>query len=413
MIRKSLLGILSFSMLSSAASMIGLEALGMPTEGATATTLGRGFSGGAKAESGYVEWNPAVLAFEKNTSFNATMKFEETVAKSGGDSYALSSLEIPSISFAFALHDFGTVALALSQKYVSNLEEEVERNSDIAKIEYQGSIYEVTPTYAVRLPFLRRISLGFSAHFVMGSVSRKLTLGADNSAVADEDAWATNSSDVTESVEGDWEIDNHPAYYTGAVYYHGRKASYYFSYTTGYTLSNDLKYDLNFSQTDTLVPTKLARKIDVPATLATGFSYRFKKRHHVMLDFMLRGWDTDIQNIAGSWNLADSTETQTEFLAAIGYERSGSTDFFKSYFARMDFRIGTWFKNYYISDVKEFGTALGSGFPLGRRSTKVDVAFQGGVRRSGDDSIWNETFFGISVGLTGVGNWGNKPKTVH
>lgn len=72
-----------------------------------------------------------------------------------------------------------------------------------------------------------------------------------------------------------------------------------------------------------------------------------------------------------------------------------------------------WFRNYYIADVKEYGASLGAGFPLGRRNTKVDIALQGGMRKSDNETIWDETFVGVSVGLTGVGNWGNKPKTVH
>lgn len=415
MTRKILFSILSMALGANAASMMGLEALGKPTEGATAITLGRGYSGGAKGGSGYVEWNPASLAFEENTSFNATLSFEANVASDDDVSYASTTLEIPSISFVFALHDFGTLALSLSEKYSSNLDEEVEDSTktSLANIRYKGNIYEITPSYAVRLPFFRRVSLGFSAHFLMGSVSRKLVLGADNSQVPASDAWATNSAELTEIAEGSWEIENHPAYYTGALHYRGRRASYYLSYTTPYTLKNKLEFNLEFSQTDTLAPTKLRRKIDVPPTLATGFAFRFKKRHNVMLDFMLRGWDADMANIAGSWNLEDSTSTQTEFLAALGYERSGSTDYFKNYAQKMDFRVGTWYRNYYISEVREFGVAIGTGFPLGRRQTKLDVAIQGGLRSSDEDSIWDEKFIGISIGLTGVGNWGNKPKTVH
>ncbi len=415
MIRKALVCAALFATLGNAASMMGLEALGKPTEAATAITLGRGFSGGAKAESGYVEWNPASLAFERNTSFNATLLFEENVAKNSGKSYASSSLEIPSLSFAFALGRFGTASLALSQKYTLNLDEEVDDSlkTSLANIKYQGNIYEIAPAYAVRLPFFRRLSLGFSAHFVMGSVSRKLALGADNSQVPSADAWATNNAELTESAEGRFEIKNHPAYYTGAVFYKGLKASYYFSYTTAYTLKNKLEYNLTFSQTDTLVPSKVSREIDVPPTYATGFAFRYRKRHHVLLDFMLRGWDANIANIGGAWNLADTTDTQTEFVAALGYERSGSTDYFKKYVQRMDFRAGAWFRNYYIADVKEYGASLGAGFPLGRRNTKVDIAIQGGMRKSDNETVWDETFIGVSVGLTGVGNWGNKPKTVH
>ena len=412
--RLFLLILLGFAAVN-AASMIGLEALGKPTEGASAITMGRGYSGGAKAGSGYVDWNPASIAFEDYTSFNATIAFEGNVAASHGQSYATTTLEIPSLSFLFALHKFGALSLALSEKYSSNLDESVSdsSNTKLADIKYKGNVYEIIPAYAVRLPFFRKISLGFAAHFVMGSASRELTLGADNSQVSKNDSWATNNSELTETAEGSWKIKDHPAYYTAALHYKGRFVSYYFSYTTGYTLKNSLEYNLEFSQIDTLAPTKLKRQIDVPAAMATGIAFRLKRRHHFMLDFKLRGWDCDIRNIGGSWNLKDSTDTQNEFLVGLGYERSGSTDYFKKYLQRMDFRLGGWFRNYYISDVREFGGSIGAGFPLGRRSTKVDVAIQGGLRQSDADAIWDEKFFGVAIGLTGVGNWGNKPKTVH
>ena len=52
MIRKILLSVFLVTIAASAASMMGLEALGKPTEGASAITLGRGYAGGAKVGSG-------------------------------------------------------------------------------------------------------------------------------------------------------------------------------------------------------------------------------------------------------------------------------------------------------------------------------------------------------------------------
>ena len=68
MIRKILLSVLYVTIAANAASMIGLEALGKPTEGASAIMLGRGYAGGAKTGSGITPWNPASLAFEESTS---------------------------------------------------------------------------------------------------------------------------------------------------------------------------------------------------------------------------------------------------------------------------------------------------------------------------------------------------------
>jgi long-chain fatty acid transport protein len=204
-------------------------------------------------------------------------------------------------------------------------------------------------------------------------------------------------------------IKDHPAYYTGSLEYTGRNVSYFLSYTTAHTLENDLEYNLQFSQLDTLVPTKFTREIDIPATMVTGVNYRFMKRHNVMFDFMLRGWDENIANLAGGWNLADSTETQTEFLAAIGYQRDGSTVIYDKFWEKNTYRLGAWVRNWYISDVIEYGAALGIGISWVVGGTQVDIALQGGLRESENDSFWDEKFVGITLGLTGVGTWGQNP----
>lgn len=415
MIRKSLFSVLLFVIAANSASLIGLDALGKSTDGASPATLGRGYSGGAKTGDGYVQWNPSNLAFEEKVSFTANISYEGVVASKHGNSYSTSSIDIPSIALIFPMKSFGALSLGIIEQYTSNMSEEVNDSSktSLADIEYQGSVFELTPSYALRLPFFNKISLGVTAHFVMGGNSRELTLGADNSQVADDDDWATNSSKLTDAVDGTWEIKDHPAYYTASAFYKGRRASYYFSYTMAHTLKNELKYNLQFSQLDTLVPTTTSRYIDVPATFATGVSYNFKKRHNIMADFMFRGWDSDIENIAGSWNLSDTTYTQDEFVAAIGYERDGDEAFYNKFLQRMSYRLGAWVRNWYISNVTEYGVGIGAGIPLGMRGTKVDVAIQGGVRNADSESIWNEKFLGITIGLTGVGNWGNNPKKVH
>jgi long-chain fatty acid transport protein len=71
----------------------------------------------------------------------------------------------------------------------------------------------------------------------------------------------------------------------------------------------------------------------------------------------------------------------------------------------MQFRLGAWYRDWYIKDVSEYGASLGVGLPLGARGTMVDVALQGGMREA-SSAEWDETFFGIRLTLTGVGSWG-------
>lgn len=408
---KKIIGALCVLSNLSFASMIGLDALGEEqVMGGTASIAGRGFAGNAKTgdAEGVSVVNPAKLAFDTKVVFNLNFLVEMDAASNNGNSYVANNVTLPSFNLSFPMGSFGAVGLSLWQHYASYMDEEYEseKSSEKTKIEYKGSVYELVPTYALRLPFFRSMSLGGSMHFVMGNNSRSLTLGPDISDLDKSDIWGANKQKLSDYVDGSWEIKNHPAYYTLALQYRGRMASYFFSFTTGYTLSNDLDYDFRNSEVDTLATNSFTREIDVPAMLATGINYRFSKRHNVMLDLQWRPWDSDIENIAGSWNMEKVTETQKDFMVSLGYQCDGSSLFYDPYWKRINYRAGAWFKNWYIKDVFETGGSIGAGFPLGRKGTTFDLALQGGKRFADVDNEWDETFFAIRIGLTGIASWG-------
>ena len=400
----ALLCVSSFSF----ASMIGVDALGEEQiAGGSAAMAGRGFAGSAKTgdAEGVSVVNPARQAFDSKVSFNLNFLLDVSTADRSNSHFTNTNVSLPSMNLTFPMNDFGTLGFALWQHYSAALREDIENEEENwkAEIEYQSSVYELVPTYAIRLPFFRAISLGFSAHFVMGSFNRDLTLGPDVSAVAEDDSWATNDADVTDHVTGDWKIKN-SAYFTFAAQYRGRMASYFFSFSTPYTLKNELEYNFRFSETDTLAPTKHTRNIKIPAMLATGVNYRINERHNVMADVAWRAWSRDIENAAGSWNMSGVTKTQNDFNISVGYQRDGSDIFYDSYWDRITYRAGAWYKNWYVNDVSEIGGSIGAGFPLGRKGTMLDLAIQGGVRLTDDDRNWSESFIGIRLGLVGDRN---------
>lgn len=391
-------------------SMIGMDALGEEqVMGGTASAAGRGFAGNAKTgdAEGLSVVNPARLAFDTKVVFNLNFLLEMDAASNDGASYIGRNLSMPSFNLSFPMGGFGAMGLSLWQHYAATMNEEyTDDDKNTAKIEYKGSVYELVPTYALRLPFMRSISLGGSAHFVMGSNSRSLTLNTDTGDLEKKDVWGARGYTLTDYVEGSWEVKDHPAYYTMALQYRGRVASYFFSYTTGYTLSNALEYDFRFNENDTLTTTHYTREIDVPAMFATGINYRLNKRHNVMFDLQWRAWDSEIENLAGGWDMTKVTDTQSDFMASVGYQCDGSPLFYDPYWTRINYRVGAWYKSWYIKDVYEAGGSLGAGFPLGRKGTTLDLAFQGGMRFADSNNEWDETFFAIRIGLTGIGNWG-------
>lgn len=408
--KKVILVLFAFAV-SGFASVIGLDALGEEqVAGGMASTAGRGYAGGAKTgdAEGLSVLNPARNAFDTKVVFNVNFLIEMVSLENHGDNFGLNNITMPSFNLSFPMGGFGAMGLSLWQSYASNLNEEVSegKNSVETTIEYQSSVYEIVPSYTFRLPVIRNFSVGASAHVVMGNSIRKVSMGPNTEGLSSEDTWAVSKTEISDYVDGTWEIKNHPAYYTAALQYRGRQSSFYFSYTTPHTLLNELDYNFRMSELDTLAPTKKSREIDVPAMLAAGMNFRFMKRNNVMFDIATRGWDKDIENIGGSFNMESVTETQKDMLLALGFQRDGSPMFYDPYLDRITYRLGGWYKTWYVKNVYELGGSLGAGFPLGRKGTTLDLSFQGGKRFADSGRGWDEIFLGFRIGLMGVGNWG-------
>ena len=380
------------------ASVIGLDALGEEqVAGGMASTAGRGYAGGAKTgdAEGLSVLNPARNAFDTKVVFNVNFLMDMVALEKKSDNFVVNNISMPSFNLSFPMGSFGAFGVSLWQSYSSNVDEEVsgEKNSIETSVQYQSSIYEIVPNYTFRLPIIRNFALGASAHFVMGNSTRKISMGPDTDPLDKSDRWAVSRTEISDYVDGTWEIKNHPAYYTAALQYRGHQSSFYFSYTTPHTLLNKLDYNFRMSELDTLAPTKYSREVEV-------------KRNNVMLDMAARGWDKDIENIAGSFNLDGATKTQKDMLVALGFQRDGSPLFYDPFLDRVTYRLGAWYKTWYVKDVYELGGSLGAGFPLGRKGTTLDLSFQGGKRFADSGHAWDELFFGFRIGLMGVGNWG-------
>ena len=393
------------------ASVIGLDALGEEQiAGGMASTAGRGYAGGAKTgdAEGLSVLNPARNAFDTKVVFNVNFLLEMVALEKHGDNFGVNNITMPSFNLSFPMGGFGAMGLSLWQTYSSNIDEEVSegKNSIETSIEYQSSVYEIVPSYTLRLPVIRNFALGASAHVVMGNSMRKISMGPNTEGLPDSDTWAVKKIEVSDYVDGTWEIKNHSAYYTVALQYRGHQSSFYFSYTTPHTLLNELSYNFRMSELDTLAPTKKSREIEVPALIATGMNFRFMKRNNVMLDLAARGWDKDIENVGGSFNREPVTKTQKDMWVALGLQRDGSPLFYDPYLDRITYRLGGWYKTWYVKDVYELGGSLGAGFPLGRKGTTLDLSFQGGKRFADSGRAWDEIFLGFRIGLMGVGNWG-------
>ncbi len=398
------LPVLLLAAATQANSLIGLEALGQENTP----------RGGAAIRHGYSYLNPAIMAWEDKTSFGASIVFDQTLAKSGDHSLTQTSFGVPDISMAVPLGFMGSIGVGLHQLYVTDNELEFSDSAQgyDTRLDYSGSVFEVVPAYALRLPFfLSDFSVGVNARMVFGRNQRTLAMAGVSEGVADEDQWALGSSTMTATAKGNWKVDgNFYERYGASLHYHRKQLDYYVGMTAPYTLHRTLDYSLQFSNTDTLYPAEAAQKIEIPMLLATGVHWRIQKKHNLSLEYSQQAWDNKIPNVAGVWNLADSSATQTQKLFSMEYELEGSGLYYDSFLKRNSYHVSAWYKDWYLSDVSEYGASLGMGMPLGRRGTLVDVSLFGGMRDAGSSGAWDETFWGVRTTLMGVGTWGQKSR---
>ena len=111
---KKIASILSLTVASSFASMIGIDALGEEqVMGGTASAAGRGFAGNAKTgdAEGLSVVNPARLAFDTRVVFNLNFLVDMVSAENGGNSVNTTTVTLPSFNISFPMGDFGAMGL--------------------------------------------------------------------------------------------------------------------------------------------------------------------------------------------------------------------------------------------------------------------------------------------------------------
>ena len=389
--------------LAPAASTIGLEALGQENTPLSGAMIRKGFSYG----------NPAILAWEDKTTFTGMLNYEGVVASEGDESILSQTFGVPSLAMGIPLGFLGAVGVGLNQHYSAI--HQVSYTDSVQGVDgdlkYNGSLFEVVPTYALRLPWIfRDFSVGLNTRFVFGRSKRTLAMSGSSSGLAPTEQWAFENVTLTQKVEGNWESKESALQRMGAsVHYHRKNVDYYVGFVAPYTLQRELTYQLQFSDTDTLRPQESLQEIDFPMVLNTGIHVRLAKKQNVSVLYSQQAWEGKIPLLQGGWNLPDSADLQVQKLFSLEYEFEGSALYYDSFLKRNSYRLALWYKDWYLTDVTEMGASLGMGMSLGRRGTLVDISLYGGARDNAS-SGWDESFWGVKFGFTGVGSWGQKSR---
>ena len=358
---------------STAASLIGADSLGMSQAPKNAATV----------RNGFVPLNPAAGAFENKTKFGATIQYEHANAKG----ISLNSFGVPYMSMVLPFGFLGTLGVGLNQTYSANNRLELEDDTSSISLLSRTGIYELTPSYSIRLPFfLSDFALGTSYRIFFGNSYSTLTRGSGKD--WGKDSWMANGVIITEKETGIFSSDDNWWKSFGySMHYHKKSIDYFVSYFPSIKMQKETKENIQFSNTDTLQASKRTEEFRLPKHLASGIHFRF------------------LQN----QNLSFMYEQQNEALSGLAeYKIIGSGLYYSPFLKRNNFGLNAWYAEKYLKDVNEYGASLLSEMWIGRRGTLVGLSLFGGYRQAKE--YWDELFFGFELNLTGVGNWGTSAR---
>jgi len=362
---------------STAASLIGADTLGMSPAPKNA----------AMVKNGFAPINPAANAFENKTKFGATIQYEYASAQGKNNSISLSSFDIPSMSMILPFGFFGTLGIGLNQMYSANNRLELEDETSNILLLSRIGLYELTPSYSIRLPFfLSDFAIGTSYRIFFGNSYYALTRSKSDE--WGKDSWMANNVLITEKKTSTFNSDDNWWKNFGySIHFHKKSTDYFVSYFPPVQMQKNIRENKQFNNTDTLQSSKITEDFNLPKHLASGIHFRFLQNQNLSLVY----------------------EQQNEaFSGLVEYKLTGTGLYYSTFLKRNNFGINAWYAEKYLKDVNEYGASLLSDMWLGRRGTLVGFSLFGGYRQAKD--YWNEPFFGFELNLTGVGNWGTSAR---
>jgi len=395
-----------------AASLQGLSALGESVWPADAATVGRGMAGSALTNEGYSFVNPARTAFETKTRFFAAVEYQGVYTTQGSESIGRDRFDLSTIGLSIPMGQWGALGVGYSQRFVQSFHAEM-TNADGNKVivDQAGSLYEMQPTYAVRLPAtLRFISLGAAWHFPMGRSTNTLKTSLDSSSLDSHNQEILKNIVVQDQLTGKWGVEDQ-GYPSFSIQMHRKSTDFFVSAARSYTLTRTLSQAAQISAVDTVGASEWQQSFDFPWQFGTGFSIRPTKLQSISMDFFQSRLNGSAQT-GLDWAGMPATFrfSSAERILALGWQKDGTGLFFDSFVQRNTFRAGAWARSWYLEKVTEFAGALGYGTPLGKRGAELDLGVYGGIRTFETPETGREAFWGIKLGFTGIGAWGESSR---
>jgi long-subunit fatty acid transport protein len=147
--------------------------------------------------------------------------------------------------------------------------------------------------------------------------------------------------------------------------------------------------------------------IDYPSTLGLGVSFGIKNSLTLTADYSMQDWSNSM--IVGRY---DSLSNSTSY--NFGAEYIPSTSTLRSYMSRINYRLGGYYSNSYISlygnQIIDYGMTFGVGLPFRNTKTTFNVAGILGQRGTTENNLIKENYGIVHIGVVFHDIWFRKSK---
>lgn len=394
-------------------SSFGFNSLGEEQLPLDARQAAMGNSGMAMTNTGYNILNPASIDFNDQTHFTVAGSFENVNIENKNLELSGLNSSINYVNMNFPIGFLGSIGVAYWGHFAKNFSAEIEYDDgDKEEFDFDGGTYEIAPAWSFRFPGrLRKLSIGATWHFVMGHDRHSFSYYPESQGDELVDQMAAKETVIRKIDIHTSPSSENPGYFTTSAQYHSKICDFFISYSNEYSIDRDYTITNIAGSKDSLVSSFKELEQTIPAMLGTGVVFRFIPRLTLAADFFMSNWkdkDYTIMNQDG-FNVSDSISADVQQRLGIGVEWSGSAKYFDPIYKKLSYRVGFTHENLYIDDVDEYAVSLGSGFPMGKRGSKIDFAIKRGVRKAAANDT-QEKFWRLNFSFSGIGNWGKSSR---
>jgi len=257
----------------------------------------------------------------------------------------------------------------------------------------------------------KNLSVGVNAWYLFGTLSDRYYLNFPYDAAAYdyllEKSLTVHNFGLTAGMQYSWETKNKNSWTLGAVFEPKQNMS------SNYVIHEERVLFRGSSTsspiTDTLSHVENKNSgLTLPLSVGAGFSYSYKNKVIFGADIYHQKWSEALFLGSTSQDLTNSTRYSS------GFEITPDEFSIRNYWSRVQYRVGCFYENSYLTingeQIKGYGVTFGLGLPFSRARSSLNISAELGRLGTTDNNLIKESYAKFTLHLLLHDRWFIKRK---